>query len=44
MDQTSLSLVEKEVQRLAIRKGEIIFLIERQKHLKLSDKTVKKVL
>ncbi|UTR16524.1 DNA-binding response regulator [Salipaludibacillus sp. LMS25] len=44
LDQTSLSLVEKEVLRLAIRKGEVISPIEVQKHLKLSDKTVKKVL
>ncbi|MCR6097830.1 DNA-binding response regulator [Salipaludibacillus agaradhaerens] len=44
LDQTSLSLVEKEVLRLAIRKGEVITPIEVQKHLNLSDKTVKKVL
>ena len=44
LDQTSLSFVEKEVLRLAIRKGEAIFPIEVEKYLKLSDKTVKKVL
>jgi hypothetical protein len=37
---TSLSLVEKEVLRLAIRKGEVISPIEVEKHLKLSDKKV----
>jgi hypothetical protein len=44
LDQTSLSFLEKEVLRLAIRKGEAIFPIEVEKYLKLSDKTVKKVL
>lgn len=44
MDQTSLSFVEKEVLRLAIRKGEAISPIEVEKYLKLSDKTVKKIL
>nr|WP_251025929.1 BlaI/MecI/CopY family transcriptional regulator [Bacillus sp. ISL-47] len=44
LDQTSLSFVEKEVLRLAIRKREAIFPLEVQKYLKLSDKTVKKVL
>ena len=44
LDQTSLSFVEKEVLRFAIRKGEAIFPMELQNHLKLSDKTVKKVL
>ena len=44
LDQTSLSIVEKEVLRLAIRKGEAIFPIEVEKYLSLSDKTVKKIL
>lgn len=45
LDQTTLSFAEKEVLRLAIRKGEAaIFPIELEKYLKLSDKTVKKVL
>ncbi|WP_236035194.1 DNA-binding response regulator [Alkalihalobacterium elongatum] len=44
LDLTTLSLVEKEVLRLAIRKGEAISPIEVEKYLKLSDKTVKKVL
>jgi hypothetical protein len=44
LDQTSLSIVEKEVLRLAIRKGEAISPIEVEKCLRLSDKTVKKVL
>lgn len=44
LDQTSLSIIEKEVLRFAIRKGEAIFPIEVEKYLKLSDKTVKKVL
>ncbi|HJV17830.1 MAG TPA: DUF559 domain-containing protein [Bacillales bacterium] len=44
LDQASLSLHEKEVLRLAIRKGEAIFPIEVEKYLKLSRKTVKKVL
>ncbi|MCT8136855.1 DNA-binding response regulator [Anaerobacillus sp. CMMVII] len=44
LDLTTLSLVEKEVLRLAIRKGEVIYPIEVEKYLKLSGKTVKKVL
>ncbi|MCH1627164.1 DNA-binding response regulator [Fredinandcohnia quinoae] len=44
LDQNSLSFVEKEVLRLAIRKGEAIFPKEVEKHLKLSDKSVRKVL
>jgi hypothetical protein len=44
LDQTSLSFVEKEVLRLAIRKGEAISPIEVEKYLKRSDKTVKNVL
>jgi hypothetical protein len=44
LDQTSLSFFEKEVLRLAIRKGEAISPKEVGKYLKLSDKTVKKVL
>jgi very-short-patch-repair endonuclease len=44
LDQTSLSFLEKEVLRLAIRKGEAISPIEVEKYSKLSDKTVKKVL
>ncbi|MDR7075701.1 very-short-patch-repair endonuclease [Neobacillus niacini] len=44
LDQTSLSFLEKEVLRLAIRKGEAISPIEVEKYLKLSDKTLKKVL
>jgi very-short-patch-repair endonuclease len=44
LDQTSLSFFEKEVIRLVIRKGEDISPTEVEKYLKLSDKTVKKVL
>jgi hypothetical protein len=44
LDHTSLSFLEKEVLRLAIRKGEDIIPTEVEKHLKRSDKTVKKVL
>ena len=44
LDQISLSLVEKELLRLAIRKGEDICPKEVGEYLKLSDKTVKKVL
>lgn len=44
LDQTSLSFLEKEVLRLAIRKGEVISPKEVEKYLKLSDKTVKKIL
>ncbi|MEH7494127.1 DNA-binding response regulator [Neobacillus niacini] len=41
---TTLSFLEKEVLRQAIRKGEAISPIEIEKYLKLTDKTVKKVL
>jgi hypothetical protein len=44
LDQTTLSLVEKEVLRVAIRKGEAISPKEVEMYLKLSDKTVKKIL
>lgn len=44
LDQTSLSFLEKEVLRLVIQKGEDISPREVEKYLKLSDKTVKKVL
>ena len=44
LDQTSLSFIEKEVLRLAIRKGEAISPKEVENYLRLSDKTVKKVL
>lgn len=44
LDQTSLSFLEKEVLRLVIRKGEDISPTEVKKYLKLSDKTVKKIL
>ncbi|WP_042354540.1 hypothetical protein [Bacillus rubiinfantis] len=44
LDETFLSLLEKEVLRLAIRKGEAIYPKEVEKCLKLSDKTVKKIL
>jgi very-short-patch-repair endonuclease len=44
LDQTSLSFHEKELLRFAIRKGEAISPLEVEKYLKLSDKTVKKVL
>ena len=44
LDQPSLSLVEKEVLRLSIRKGEAIFPVDVQKYLKISDKTARKVL
>ncbi|SEN43580.1 hypothetical protein SAMN05192533_11345 [Mesobacillus persicus] len=44
LDQTSLSFLEKEVLRLVIRKGEDISPTEVEEYLKLSDKTVKKVL
>jgi very-short-patch-repair endonuclease len=44
LEQTALSLVEKEVIRLAIQKGEAISPIEVEKYLKLSSKTVRKVL
>ncbi|MFA9556706.1 hypothetical protein ACERII_05345 [Evansella sp. AB-rgal1] len=43
LDQTTLSYIEKEVLRFAIRKGEAISPIEIEKYMKLSDKTVKKV-
>ncbi|QOR65529.1 DNA-binding response regulator [Cytobacillus suaedae] len=44
LDQASLSLLEKEVLRLVIRKGKDISPTEVENYLKLSDKTVKKVL
>ncbi|MEH7179198.1 DNA-binding response regulator [Neobacillus vireti] len=44
LDQAALSLLEKEVLRLAIRKGEEISPIEVEKYLNLSDKTVKNIL
>ncbi|MGD6843992.1 BlaI/MecI/CopY family transcriptional regulator [Bacillus infantis] len=44
LDQTSLSFLEKEVLRLVIRKEDDISPKEVEKHLKLSAKTVKKVL
>jgi very-short-patch-repair endonuclease len=44
LDKTTLSIVEKEVLRIAVRKGEAITPIEVEKHLKLSGKTVKKIL
>lgn len=44
LDQTSLSIVEKEILRLAVRKGEAILPKEVEKYLKLSDKTVLKIL
>ncbi|MDI7741754.1 DNA-binding response regulator [Lysinibacillus fusiformis] len=44
LDQTSLSIVEKEVLRLAVRKAEALSPKEVEKYLKLSDKTVKKIL
>ncbi len=44
LDETSLSFAEKEVLRLAIRKGETISPKEVGTYLKLSDKTVKKAL
>jgi very-short-patch-repair endonuclease len=44
LDKATLSLVEKEVLRLAIRSGEAITPIEVEKYLKLSRKTVRKVL
>ena len=44
LDQPSLSFLEKEVLLLVIRKGEDISPTEVEKYLKLSDKTVKKVL
>lgn len=44
LDQTDLSFIEKEVLRLAIRKGEVIYPKEVEEYLKLSDKTVKKLL
>jgi hypothetical protein len=44
LDQTPLSILEKEVLRLAIRKGEAVSPIEIEKYLQLTDKTVKKVL
>ncbi|KAB7668612.1 DNA-binding response regulator [Bacillus sp. B1-b2] len=44
LDQISLTFIEKEVLRLAIQKGEVISPKEVERYLKLSDKTVKKVL
>lgn len=44
LDQTTLSFAEKEVLRLAIRQGKAISPIEVEKYMKLSDKTVKKLL
>ncbi|MCM3602589.1 DNA-binding response regulator [Robertmurraya korlensis] len=44
LDQSSLSFLEKEVLRLAIRKGELISPKEVGEYLKLSDKTVKRIL
>lgn len=44
LNQTALTVLEKEVLRLAIQKGESIAPIEIEKQLKLSDKTVKKIL
>ncbi len=44
LDQTSLSFRQKEVLRLAIRKGEAISPTEVGRYLKLSDKPVKKIL
>ncbi|PYF07634.1 response regulator transcription factor [Ureibacillus chungkukjangi] len=43
-NQTALSTVEKEVLRLAIRKGEAIYPKEVEKYLRLSDKTVRNIL
>lgn len=43
-NQASLSLNEKEIIRLAIRKGEAIFPKEVEAHLKLSDRTVQRLL
>ncbi|KPL58237.1 hypothetical protein [Rossellomorea vietnamensis] len=44
LDQTTLSYAEKEVLRLAIQKGKTISPIEVEKYMKISDKTVKKLL
>ena len=44
LDQSTLSFVEKEVLRLAIRKGEAISPLEVEKYMKLSGNTVKKIL
>ncbi|WP_026695408.1 hypothetical protein [Peribacillus kribbensis] len=44
LDQTTLSFAEKEVLRMAIRKGESIFPIEVENYLMLSAKTVRRVL
>ncbi|WP_404348618.1 DNA-binding response regulator [Sutcliffiella horikoshii] len=44
LDQTSLSILEKEVLRLVIRKGEEVYPTEVEKYLKLSGKPVKKIL
>lgn len=44
LDRTSLCFIEKEILRLAIRKGETIYPFEVEKYLKLSDNTIKKAL
>ncbi|MGG4165906.1 DNA-binding response regulator [Rossellomorea vietnamensis] len=44
LDQTTLSYAEKEVLRLAIQKGKTISPKEVEKYMKISDKTVKKLL
>lgn len=44
LDQISLSVAEKEVLRLAMRKGAAIYPVEVEEFLKLSNKTVKKIL
>ena len=43
LDQTTLTIVEKEVLRLAIQKGNL-YPAEVEKYMRLSDKTVKKIL
>ncbi|MBD8071616.1 DNA-binding response regulator [Bacillus sp. PS06] len=44
LDESSLTIFEKEVIRIAVRKGVAISPKEVEKYLKLSDKTVRKVL
>lgn len=44
LDYGSLSLIEKEVLRLAVRKAEVIYPKEIEKYVKRSEKTVKKIL
>lgn len=44
LDYSSLSLIEKEVLRLAVRKAEVIYPKEIEKYVKRSEKTVKKIL